>query len=172
MDYGLDVRQFRLYVVRPALERIDLWSHAAENLVLGTCLHESRLRWLDQIDKAGKPGPAYGPGQMEGPTHEDCWVNYLRYQQSLRRLVIKCAPYFSGDFPDPSDMRFHLLYACVMVRIKYRRVPAALPLAKDAIGLAQYWKQHYNTHLGKGTVAQALPHFEHAVGTDHESLAE
>lgn len=161
-EYGLDIDQFRKYVVRPALQRIDLWTQGAENIVLGTCLHESHLRYLDQIDKADKPGPAFGPGQMEGPTHADLWISYLRFQPELRAKVLRCAPYFSGDIPDPGDMRWHLLYACVMTRVHYRRVKASLPAANDAHAMAAYWKGFYNTHHGKGTVAQALPHFQRA----------
>lgn len=160
--YGLDVDQFRLYVVRVALERLSLHSPAAENLVLGTCLHESHLRWIDQIDKDSKPGPAFGPGQMERPTHDDIWRSFLLYQPGLRATVVRCAPFFTGEFPDATALRTDLLYACVMCRIHYRRVKEALPSAANAVGLTNYWKQHYNTPLGRGTVEQAFPHFQRA----------
>lgn len=46
-------------------------------------------------------------------------------------------------------LQFDLKYQIIMARIHYRRVKAALPT--DVAGQAQYWKDHYNTKLGKGT---------------------
>ena len=70
---GLDVNQVRLYVVRPALQEIGLWSQVAENLVLGTAVTESRLKYLKQLGK----GPALGIFQMEPFTHNDIWRTHL-----------------------------------------------------------------------------------------------
>lgn len=159
--YGLDVGQFRELVIRPALIRISLHSQAAENLVLGTCLHESHLRYVKQIR-----GPAMGLAQMEGPTHADIHRNFLPYHKDLQRQVFQLATFFSGEFPDPGEMIFNAAYAVAMCRVHYRRVKAPLPAAADALGLAQYWKQHFNTRLGRGTVEQALTHFEFAVNVE------
>ena len=52
----------------------------AERLVCATALAESALRYVDQVDKAGRPGPAYGLFQMERRTHDD-----LREGTWLRR---------------------------------------------------------------------------------------
>ena len=41
--------------------------------------------------------------------------------------------------------------AAMLARVLYWRVPAALPIAGDLNGQAGYWKDHYNTFLGKGT---------------------
>jgi hypothetical protein len=46
-----------------------------------------------------------------------------------------------------------------MCRLHYRRVAEPLPAAKDTEAMAAYWKAHYNTPLGKGTVEKALPRF-------------
>ena len=48
-DYGLDLQQLRVDIVRRSLTHIGLWSQAAENLVLGTALTESRARYLRQL---------------------------------------------------------------------------------------------------------------------------
>ena len=163
MDYGLDTKQFRLHVVRPVLTRIKLWSTAAENLVMGTAQHESHLRYIDQVDKADVPGPAFGVCQMERRTHEDIYRNFLGNQRSLKRAVVELASYFVGEFPDATEMTWNLAYAVAMCRVFYRRVDQALPSAQRPDLLCQYWKTYYNTRLGRGTIEQALPHFEHAV---------
>jgi hypothetical protein len=134
-------------------------SRAALVLVLGTAITESKLTYLDQLDAMDKPGPAYGLFQMEERTHEDIWDNYLRFNHSLRAVMFS----FVASVPNVRDLRTHLLYAAAMCRVHYRRVPAALPAADDARGMAAYWKAHYNTHLGKGTVEKALPDFQRAI---------
>jgi hypothetical protein len=40
------------------------------------------------------------------------------------------------------------------------RVPTPLPDATDVPALAAYWKKHYNTHLGSGTVVKAIKKYE------------
>jgi hypothetical protein len=157
-EYGLDVEQLRLNVIRPVLQRLDLWAPVAENLVLGTALHESHCRYLRQIR-----GPAMGIYQMEPATHYDLHKSFLAYNNLLRVRVNQYASFFSGDMPDPGEMIGNLFYATAMCRIHYRRVRDPLP-TNEPYALAEYWKQWFNTRLGKGTVEQALPHFERALG--------
>ena len=59
------------------------------------------------------------------------------------------------------DLETNDLYACAMCRIHYQRVREPLPDADDLEGQAAYWKAHYNTPLGAGTVE----HFIEAAGT-------
>ena len=87
--------QIRSLVIRPALEKLNLWSLSAEELVLGTAIVESGLTYLRQHND----GPA-------------------------------------------------------VCRLCYYRKPDALPEAGDIEGQAAFWKQHYNTPLGKGTVTK------------------
>ena len=42
--------------------------------------------------------------------------------------------------------------ACAMARVLYYRRPEKLPPADDAEAMGQYWKAHYNTEEGAGTV--------------------
>lgn len=166
MDYGLDPKQLVRYVIRPVLQqRLDLWSPSAEVLVLGTALVESNLKFIDQIDKANNPGPAFGLWQCEGPTHADHYRNFLAYNFDLKQRVIRLASFFSGDFPDPRELSWNLAYACAICRIHYRRKKAALPPAHNATAMAEYWKREYNGP-GKGTVAKAIPHFEFAINLE------
>jgi hypothetical protein len=168
MNYGLDVEQLRGCVVAPVLKALGAHSITAENLVLGTAMQESHLRHLLQIN-----GPAMGLWQMEPATHDDIHKNFLAYRAGLRRIVLKFA---AGETrpAQAADLVGNLWYAAAMCRVQYLRAtevvvidgrgrtrPAALP-ANEPTALAQYWKTHYNTIAGKGTVEQALPHFEEA----------
>lgn len=155
-DLGLDPRQLREYVVRPALKRLGAWTQAAENLVLGTAIHESRLRYLDQLDRAGKPGPAFGLWQMERATHDDIWANWLRYHDEPRVALLGLTANIAR--PQAEEMHGNLFYAAAMCRVFYLRLPDAIP--DNALRQAALWKLKYNTWKGAGTIDEALPAFD------------
>lgn len=142
----MDADHFRAFVVRPALFRLGLHSAAAETLLVGTALVESGgLRWLRQ--RGG--GPALGLFQIEPDSHDDLWTNFLRYRDPLADK----AAGFAALWPSRHEQLItNLAYACVVARLIYYRAPAPLPGADDLVGLACYWKAHYNTALGAGTV--------------------
>ena len=149
---SLDPKQFRAEIVRPTLKAVDMWSQAAENLVCGTAYQESGLRWLRQLEN----GPARGVYQMEPATHKDLWDNYLTFRAGLNALVCE----YLADLPDKvSQLQTNLAYATIMCRIHYLRQPDPLPEANDIEGLAHYWKQFYNTPLGKGTVSEFIHNY-------------
>ena len=66
-------------VIRPALSKINLWSHSAEELVLGTAIVESGLTYIRQWDD----GPALGLWQVEPSTQNDLYTNFLNYRPEL-----------------------------------------------------------------------------------------
>lgn len=154
--YGLDPKEFKERIVVPALRTIGLAEPNRVSLVLGTCMHESHLRHVFQVS-----GPALGFGQMEPATHRDLWENFLRYQSELAAKVRTFLPSFEGYVPPTIELSCNARYAVAMAAVHYRRVRAALPENTPQL-LAEYWKKFYNTELGKGTVAQALPHFQKA----------
>jgi hypothetical protein len=143
--------------IEVALKAIDeltanafrLYSVAAVELLVGTALKESGgLRWRRQLNQ----GPARGLFQMEGATYADIWRNYLAFRPALAEAIR------SAFTPAGGELTFDQItdddaYAAVMARLHYLRVPAPLPPAGDVQAQAMYWKQHYNTKLGKGTVA-------------------
>ncbi len=141
-------------VVRPVLKQLDmglpanlppLHTKAAEQLVLATGAHESGYKYLYQIGG----GPALGYWQMEPATYTDHWNRYLHRQSELTdRIATLTARYPPG----PMQMVANLAYACAMCRIHYYRRPEALPPADDAEAIGKYWKEHYNTEAGAGTV--------------------
>lgn len=166
-DYGLDPAQFLRYVIRPTLQQdLQLWSPQAEVLVLGTALVESRLRWLDQLDKRNLPGPAYGLWETERATHVDLYVNFLVYQPALRarldQLVTRGAAK-APAIPDVTEVVGNLKYACAVCRLDYYREKGGLPPANDAHAMARYHKRYYNSAKGATDVTESMVHFQRAV---------
>jgi hypothetical protein len=157
---GLDVEQFRAYVVRPTLRFLDPeipYSEAAELLLAGTAMQESHLRFLDQLTPG--PGPAYGIFQMEARTHADHWRWLARPENEILRHKVEM---LAGDEPERLlQLRTNLAYACAMARIHYRRISEPLPDSHDSRALGSYWKRHYNTVRGRGTVEQWLASYRY-----------
>lgn len=147
----LNIKQFKSLIIAPALKAIDLYSEAAEELILGTAIQESKLTALKQYGN----GPALGLFQMEPATHEDIWNHYLR---NRRELAFKASGLLIVDFHmDIVDqLTGNLWYAAAMCRIHYRRRPEALPPVGNTRAQADYWKMFYNTMSGKGTVEQYI----------------
>lgn len=142
----MNIAQIRQYVVRPALRHIGLHDPRAENLVLTTGAAESRYAYVVQVR-----GPALGPWQMEPATHDDIWANYLRYRPYLAALVGDLRSR-KGTTDGAAELVWNWAYAAAMCRVHYRRVPDPLPDALDLAAQARYWKAHYNTVAGRGTV--------------------
>jgi len=145
----LDPEQFRLRVIRPSLKRLGLHSLAAELLLLGTAITESKLSAL--VQKGG--GPALGVYQIEPATHTDIWRNYLAYRPVVAARVLTLA---AGGVGRSEQLVWNLAYATAIARLVYRRRPEPMPAAGDVPGLAAYWKAHFNTAAGRGTAAKFI----------------
>lgn len=142
-DAAIAATRFLDKVIRPSLMCIGMHSRQAEILVLGTALHESKLRERDQ--RGG--GQALGLFQIEPETHSDIWDNYLRFRPTLARRV----EHLLDLEPDRTQqLRDNDRYGAALARIHYERTGLALPDAADLDGQARFWKSHYNTHLGRG----------------------
>ena len=138
----MSVKDFQTEVVIPAGQHLEMHSVSAVHLLVGTAIHESNLFYLRQLDD----GPALGFFQMEPDTHNDIWGNYVDYRADLAEKLMD----LSVGEPSAEQLKWNLLYAAAMARVHYYRVPQSLPGHQDSAGMARYWKQHYNTHLGAG----------------------
>ena len=153
------VRMFLDQVVIPANHTLLLESHVSNMLILGTAAQESNFRFLEQISG----GPGVGLFQMEPLTHYDIWRNWLASRRSWRdRAYYWCATE-APEIPDASEMAWNLRYAVTMARLQYYRVKEPLPLTASPLALGAYWKRHYNTEKGAGTVSQFVRNYREFV---------
>ncbi len=151
---GLNSRDVRLRVIRPVLWGLGVFHPrlgglAAEEQVFGIALAESRLRDLKQ--RGG--GPALGLYQCEPATHDDI-LRYLARpdKAKLARLVARHATAANRE----DQLITNLAYATCICRVHLWRIPDPLPKPGDHRSQAHYWKRHYNTAKGKGTVEHYL----------------
>jgi hypothetical protein len=142
----IDLTQARELIIAPALVAINKWSQAAENLLVGTMLIESAG---GTYVKQRLGGPALGPYQHEPATFKDdiewCWTN----PELFFSIINACD---TCRMPESSALIYNWRFATIMCRIHYWRAEPPLPEADDIEGLGQYWKDHWNTSLGKGRV--------------------
>lgn len=142
----MESESYRVDIIRPALKITNLWSPAAEELVLGTHIVETRLKVVKQYGG----GPALGFGQHEPATYHDD-VKYLDLRRrDLRELILSAC--YLQTFPEASALMWNLRLGVLMTRIHYFRRPEPLPEAGDIMGMAQYWKSFYNSSKGAGTL--------------------
>lgn len=79
---------------------------------------------------------------------------YYEYGKPISKLKLK-------DLAEDIDL------AMALTRLKYILVPSKIP--HTMTGLARYWKKHYNTDAGKGTVEKFLEDWDNFAPI-HESF--
>lgn len=158
----MDFKQYRDFVVIPTLRRLadanpKLNCVVSQELILGVVAHESgNGRWIKQVR-----GPALGFPQIEPATLEDLYINYLDYRPNLR-LALDSEKVKMRDREE--QLVTNLSYAVAACRLILWRAPDPLPerhedTASYILSLGAYWKKHYNTEKGKGTVEQFVSHY-------------
>ena len=102
--------QIRSLVIRPALEKLNLWSLSAEELVLGTAIVESGLTYLRQHND----GPALGLWQVEPSTQNDLYVNFLNFRPELSFKLMELR---SAGLSLDENLATNLMYGAAVCRL-------------------------------------------------------
>lgn len=158
----MNAAQLRSLVIQPTLQYIGLDSREAQNLLLGTLAQESSMaEYLKQIE-----GEALSPWMIEKITFEDITGRFLNLSRNgrLRQKVMDLTTIKSHGF-DFQDIIGNLPLACAIARIKYFMSIEALPAQDDILGMAKYYKKHYNTYEGKATESQFIENYKRYVLT-------
>jgi hypothetical protein len=143
----LDIKQFRELIVAPTLKEMNMWSLAAEDLMVGTAIMESNLVFLQQ-----KNGPALGVYQIEPNTAKDILFRYLPDKPNIDNIMRDLFDYLTTDWNN--RLIYDLRFATAIARLKYWMVPRKIPETLE--GQAEYWKQYYNTYKGAGKVSDYI----------------
>lgn len=144
-------------LVEKTLTDFGYYTHDSANLILGTIAQESAYgKYRKQIN-----GPALGICQMEPETFNDICKNYLKYHQDIiERIKSVC----HVNVLSAPDMISNDQLAICMCRVHYLRQKGAIPTTIE--GYAKYWKQWYNTPLGKGTEIEFVRNYHLYVMND------
>lgn len=157
---GINAIQFRDEIIVPTLKFMGkviderMYSEDAVTLLLGTACAESQLTYMRQLND----GPALGLYQMEPATYEDIVKYCERKGTDFKNKVIYCIyQEMYRDMPDLSQLIYNLRLQTVFARLHYWRVTQPIPTAPQL--QAKYWKRHFNTELGRGTIQHYLSSF-------------
>ena len=156
---GINAKDLITKIIQPALTRVNMYSDAAAQLLAGTAAQESGMgTYLVQVE-----GPALGLFQMEPDSHKDIYANYLKFRPQDRLLIFdacRMAPVPTNLMPEDACLIYNMYYASIMCRIKYLRAKDPLPEFGDIQGQANYWKNNYNSQIGKGDTAAYMINYE------------
>ncbi len=146
-------------LIDTVLKDMGKYSKEAADLLMVTSAQES---FLGEYIKQLKKGPARGIFQMEPDTEEDIFRNYLKYRPELMATVQQYVSQGAVEL----DLWANLPYQIAIARVHYLRVKYAIPKRPSfpsekeyIMALAEYWKKHWNTPLGKGTAVEAYNNY-------------
>ena len=138
-------------LIERVLNKIELYSPEASDLVFKTLKVESLLKYVRQIK-----GIAVGFGQCEPWVAVDICKNYLKYRPDLMKQVADTINVKLSYFTLPKEedwawiLETNIAAMISFCRLHYRRIPKPLPkqnLDEQWI----YYKKYYNTERGKAT---------------------
>ena len=141
-------------LIEETLRQIGLYSKDATELIMLTIAQESRLgHFVKQLGN----GPALGIAQMEPATFKDHTDHYLRYKQDIKEAIMKACNLMKWE---DKALVYNLKFSISMCRVHYLRNSEPLPVHTNISKMAEYWKKYYNTHLGAGTVEEAINNYQ------------
>ena len=132
-------------IVEEVLHKLNRYSDDAVALIVRTGLAETGFRKLIQYGG----GPGLGFFQVELATAKDILENYVNYRPKYLEILLELGL-------NENDLEFsiktNIALQVAFCRLHYMRDKNPIPSWTDLEGQAIYWKQVYNTPLGKGTV--------------------
>ena len=146
----MDEKQLKDLIER-VLNKIELYSPEASDLVFKTLKVESLLKYVRQIK-----GIAVGFGQCEPWVAVDICKNYLKYRPDLMKSVADTSNVKLSYFTLPKEedwawiLETNIAAMISFCRLHYRRIPKPLP-KKNLDEQWIYYKKYYNTERGKAT---------------------
>lgn len=119
----------------------------AVRMLLETCAQETRLATAPDRSQFSHGVSLYQIDHI-------AWENARQRCREADRVKLKDAFGFDiREFPY-EHLAYAPLVAAAFARIHYKLIPDEFPLTLEE--RAQYWKTHYNTVQGKGTVGQYI----------------
>lgn len=148
----LNPEQYFRLILDPTLDALEMHSIDAMYLMVRTAMVESQLTHLRQLPN----GPALGLMQLEPKTIYSIY-RYLERRTDIRDrlldyLQMQKLPTYMDSFV--SNLSLNAAFA----RIKYWMNPEPIPPHSNIVAQGEYWKTHYNTAHGKGTVDAFAKH--------------
>jgi len=158
---AINVKQLESVLRYNLLPMVDgFYSEDAVTLLMLTASVESDMGY-NLFFQNGATGGARGIMQVEAATMFDNYENHLNFPKNAKqREQIKDVCGVSE--PNVDALEFNLAFNVMMARVKYWRVPSAIPETLE--GKAKYYEEHYNTrnnYASKPDWQVALAKYKH-----------
>jgi len=128
----------RHLVIRDTLKYLGDWSEAAENLLVGTAIHESGLGFCLKDNRR------LGIYHISPSGHRAVWDHYLVHHPELASLVRGLAGQHAFLTDPHGELLSNLKYATAIAWCIYRKAEEPLPEADDIAGLGRFWHRHFH----------------------------
>ena len=125
------------HIIKPTLDYLGMYSHAAEKLLLGTAAQESGF------DPFCQHNGGIGIYQISASQHRQIWDEYLAFQPDLASKVRGLASQHQFLQNPDQELRSNLSYSTAIAWIIYLRSENQLPAADDVEGLSHFWDSHF-----------------------------
>mgnify|MGYP001076775046 CR=1 FL=1 len=157
------VNDLRHLVVRETLNYLNDWSHAAENLLLGTAAQESSLGgW--------HAGHRVGLYHITPAMHRSVWDKYLINHPALASEVRGIAGQHSFLKSPHGELITNLKYATAIAWMVYRRSGQSLPAENNLVALGKFWHRHFRPKT-QGTVADFVSNYRLLIQEHNQAAA-
>lgn len=145
--YGVKDREHIERVINAVCLYLGSNAILAGKLLMETCAAETQLctypdRHPEKLGVGGFQFDQIALDDLKQETNE-------RHKRKIERLWG-----FVLDDIELHELADDFLLAAICCRLKYMRVPAAIP--DNYLDRAAYWKRYYNTSTGKGTIEHYL----------------
>ena len=134
------------HIIEPVITKLKFDTNnvkGAVALILYTAKQESECG--EYIAQLGN-GPARSFLQIEKPTYDDCFTNWLDNLPKTRDVVLSIAG--ANEKPDYSYVVGNMFLSTAIARCQYRRSPHPIPLWNDLDGMWLIYKNAYNSIKG------------------------
>ena len=132
-------------IAEEVLYKLNKYSDDALAMIIRTGNAETGYRKLIQYGG----GPGLGFFQVELATAQDILDNYVQYRPAYLKVLMELGL-------DAENLEFciktNIALQIAFCRLHYMRDKNPIPSWTDLEAQASYWKDVYNTHLGKGTI--------------------
>jgi len=138
---GICAEELRLWVIKPTLKRLGVYSKAAEDLLLATAAQESGLG--SHLKPAGQR--ALGIYQIHSLSHRHIWDDHLALHSEMASLVRGLASQHDFLSQPHAELATNLSYATAIAWFMYaRHDDFCLPKENNNNTLASLWKRYYH----------------------------
>ncbi|MAR92291.1 MAG: hypothetical protein SV765_01190 [Pseudomonadota bacterium] len=136
---GINPLDFCQYVIRPTLEKLDRWTPALENLLLGTAAQASQLG--RNLNSQG----GQGLYRISAELHRQVWDQFLAFDPELASIVRGFASQREFLSNPDRELAINLAYATAIAWAVYAWRGAEIPTAADdGEAMAHCWYQYFD----------------------------